>query len=126
MNYYTERDIHVRDKVKAVLHSTNYATKKEYEHTAGANTSDLVAKKDFVTLKAEVDKLDINKLVNVPTSLNNLKTKVDDLDVGKLKVVLVDMKKLSDEVDKQFDRNTKFNTINTKLTTSDYHKFMHI
>ena len=70
---------------------------------------------------AEVDKLDINKLVNVPTSFNNLKTKVDDLDVGKLKVVLVDMKKLSDEVDKQFDRNTKFNTINTKLTTSDYH-----
>ena len=36
-------------------------------------------------MKAEVDKLDVNKLVNVPTSLNNLKTKVDDLDIGKLK-----------------------------------------
>ena len=49
-------------------------------------------------MKAEVDKLDINKLTNVPTSLNNLKTKVDDLDVGKLKTVHVDLKKLSDVV----------------------------
>ena len=47
-------------------------------------TSDLAAKKDFIALKAEVDKRNINKLANVPTSLNNLKTKVDDLDVGKL------------------------------------------
>ena len=36
---------------------------------------------------------DINKLITVPTSLNNLKTKVDDLDVGKLKTVPVDLKK---------------------------------
>ena len=27
-------------------------------------------------MKAEVDKLDINKLTNVPTSLNNLKAKL--------------------------------------------------
>ena len=50
-------------------------------------------------MKAEVDKLDINKLVNVPTSLNNVKTKVDDLDVGKLKIVPAGLKKLSDVVD---------------------------
>ena len=29
----------------------------------------------FIALKAKVDKLDINELANVPTSLNNLKTK---------------------------------------------------
>ena len=40
-----------------------------------------------MALKAEVDKLDINKLINVQTSLNNLKTKVDDLDVNMLKAV---------------------------------------
>ena len=39
----------------------------------------LVAKKNFIDLKAEVDKLDNNELVNVPTGLNDLKTKVDDL-----------------------------------------------
>ena len=44
-------------------------------------------------MKAEVDKLDIIKITNIPTSLNNLKTKVDDLDVGKLKTVPIDLKK---------------------------------
>ena len=51
-----------------------------------------VLKKDLIALKNEVDKVDINKLVNVPTSLNNLKTKVDYLDVGKLETVPVDFK----------------------------------
>ena len=68
-----------------VLDLSNYATKKEFEHATGVNTSDLAAKTDFITLKAEADKIDINKLVNVPTSLNDLKTKINDLDVGKLK-----------------------------------------
>ena len=43
--------------------------------------SDLAAKNAFIALKTKVDKLGINKLVNVPTSLNNLKIKVEDLDV---------------------------------------------
>ena len=55
---------------------------KQLQCATGIDTSDLAAKKDFIALKAEVDKLDINKLKNVPTSLNNLKTKVNDLDVG--------------------------------------------
>ena len=50
----------------------------------------------FTALKAEVDKLDINGLVNVPTSLNNLKTKVHDLNIGKLKTVPIDSKQVSD------------------------------
>ena len=44
-------------------------------------------------MKAEVDRLNINKLVNVTTGLNNLKTLVDDLDVGKLKNIPIDKKK---------------------------------
>ena len=61
------------------------------DHATCVDTSDLAAEKDFTVLKAEVDKLDIAKLVNVPTSLNNLQTKVDDLDVGKLKADLVNL-----------------------------------
>ena len=79
---------------------SNYATKKELEHATGVDTSDLAAKKYFIALKAEVDKLDINKLVNVPTSLNNLETKVDDLNVNKLKPFPVYLKKLRDVVNK--------------------------
>ena len=94
---------------------SNYATKKEFEHATVIDTSDLAAIKDFIVLKAEVGKLDINKLVNVSTSLNNLKTKVDDLDVGKLKTVPIDLKKLSDVVDNEVIKNTKFNTLKTKV-----------
>ena len=52
----------------------------------------LLLKRDFIALKAEVDKLDINKVVNVPTSFNNLKTKVNDLMLVNEKAVPVDLK----------------------------------
>ena len=66
-------------------------------------------------MKAEVNKLDINKLPNVPTSLNNLKTKLDDLDVGKLKTLPVDLKKLSDVVDNEVIKNKKCNSLKSKV-----------
>ena len=60
----------------------------------GIDTSDLADKNHYnIALKAEVDKLDINQLINVPTSSNNLKTNVHDLDVGKLKSVPGELKK---------------------------------
>ena len=78
-------------------------------------------------MKAEVGKLDINKLTNLPTSLNNFK-KIDDLHVGKLKTVPVD---LSDVVDNEVVKNTKFNTQNTKVDNleqkiSDATRLIHI
>ena len=71
--------------------------------------------KKFIALKAEVDKVDINKLANVPASLNNIKAKVDDLDIVKLKTVPLDLKRLSDVVDKEVVKNTKFNALKTKV-----------
>ena len=41
----------------------------------GVHTSDSAAKKYFIALETEVDKLDIAKLVIVSTSLNNSKNK---------------------------------------------------
>ena len=116
MSYYQEPDSHLRDKVNVVLDLSNYATKKELDHATGVDTSYLTAKKDFTASKAEVDKLDINKLVNVAISLNHLKAKVDDLGVGKLKTVPVDLKKLSDVVDNKVAKNAKFNTLKTKVS----------
>ena len=81
MNYCPEQGSRIRDNVKVVLDMSNYATKKELKHTTCTDTSDLAAKRDFIALKAEVYKLDIAKLVNVSTSLNNLATKLEDLDV---------------------------------------------
>ena len=77
MSYYQEPDSHIRDKVKVVLDVSHYATKKELKDATGIDTSALVAKRDLIAQKAEVDKIDIDTLVNVPTGSNNLKTQVD-------------------------------------------------
>ena len=70
-------------------------------------------------MKAEVDKAGIDKLTNVPTTLNNLKTKENDLDVGKMKIVTADLKKLSDAVDNDVVKSTKLNKVETKVNSSE-------
>ena len=71
MSYHPEPDSHIRDHVKAVLELSNYVTKKKLSNATGVDTSNLAAESDFITMKAEVVKLDDNKLVNIPTRLNN-------------------------------------------------------
>ena len=51
--------------------------------------------------------------------MNNLKTKVEDLDFGKLKTIPVDLKKLSDVVGNEVDKDTKYNTLKTKVNNLD-------
>ena len=41
---------------------SNYATKSDLKNATGIDTSKLAAKSDLVSLKAEVNKLDIDKL----------------------------------------------------------------
>ena len=79
MSYYQRPDSHIRDKVKVELDSLNYATKTLDHVQALIHLIQLLKN----TFKPEVDKLDINKLTNFRSSLNNLKTKVDNLDVDK-------------------------------------------
>ena len=112
MNYYPELDSHIREKFKLVLDLSTYASKKELGFATGVDTSDEADKKDVIALKTEVDKLNINKLVNVPTSLNNLKTKVEELDIGKLKKCSHRLKKISDATGNEF---ANFTTLETKV-----------
>ena len=55
-------------------------------------------KVDLANLESNVDKLDIDKLKNVPSGLSNSKSKVGKLDVDKLVPVSIDLSKLSDAV----------------------------
>ena len=64
---------------------SNYATKKNYIMPASVYASNLVAKQNFIALKTEILQIGVDKLVHVPTSLNNVNTKLEDLDVGKSK-----------------------------------------
>ena len=119
IRYYPEPVCHIKFKIKAVLdlfiQSTIYATKKELDHATGVDTSDLAAKNYFIALKAKVDKLDINKPVNVPSSLYNVETKVCDIDVGNSRTVPADLKKLNDVVNNEVVKNRKFNTVKKKV-----------
>ena len=73
MSYYPESDSYIREKLKIVLDLSDYTSKKELDHAIWVHRCDLGVKHDFIPLKVEFEKLDINKLVNVPISLNNLK-----------------------------------------------------
>ena len=94
MTYYLELNSHIRGKVKLVLDLSNYDTKKNYNLVQALICLIHLRKRDFIALKAEVYKLNINKVTNIPTSLNNLETKVDDLNVDKLQTVPADLKKI--------------------------------
>ena len=69
----------------------------------------MLNKVDLANLKSDVDKLDIDKLKNVPTDLGNLKSKIDKLDDDKLVPVPVDLSKLSDEGKNDVVKNDVYN-----------------
>ena len=51
---------------------SNYATKTNLKNVTHVDTSSFTLKANLATLKTEVDKLDIDKLVLVPTDLSKL------------------------------------------------------
>ena len=115
MNYYPQPDRHIRDQVKVVLDLSNYAAEKELNDPTGVDTPNLAAKKDFSSLKAEVDKLNAIKFAYIPTGLNNFK------------IAPIDLKKVSNVVSKKvwhlkFNTqiwSSKFNKVNTKVNSLD-------
>ena len=70
-------------EVKVWLDLSNYGTKPDLTNATKVDTSIFAKIVDLADLKSNVDKLDIDKLRNVPTCLNNLKNKVDKLDADK-------------------------------------------
>ena len=62
--------------VKVKVDLSNYATKTDLKNATGIDTCKLAAKYDLVSLKAEVDKLDIDKLVPAPVDLSKLTGKL--------------------------------------------------
>ena len=63
---------------------SNYATKLYWKNATGFDTSKLAAKPDLASLRAKVDKIDIDKLKTVPVSLSKLSNVVENQVVKKL------------------------------------------
>ena len=91
MSEYFPKPKSLGANLKVELDLSNYATKADLQNTTDVNTLDFAKKANVATLKTEVDKLDIDKLKNVPRNLRNLKSKVDKLDVDKLVPVRIDL-----------------------------------
>ena len=106
-------------RVKVELDLPNYATKADLKIETGVDTLKFAKKADLTSLKSDADKLDIDKLRNVPTNASNLKSKVDKSDVDKLVPVPVDLSKLRDaeksDAVKKDVYNAKIKNIHDKI-----------
>ena len=94
---------------------SNYTTKSDLKNTRSVDISDFAKKTDLASFKSDIDKLNVDKLNNVQSSLDSLKNKVYKLDVDKLKPVFVDLKQLSDVVDNDVLKKTVYNELVKKL-----------
>ena len=63
---------HFGDSIKVKIDLSNYAAKTDIKDISHIDTSSFALKTDLASLKTEVDKLDIDKLVLIPTDLSKL------------------------------------------------------
>ena len=75
MSEYFRKPKYLGANVKVKLNLSNYATKADLKNAIGVDTSDCAKKTDLANLKSDVDKLDLDKLKNVPSNLDNLKSR---------------------------------------------------
>ena len=64
--------------VKVELDLKNYAIKEELKNITHVDTSSFVLKTNLASLKTEVDKLDIPKLITTPNDLAKLTKEVQE------------------------------------------------
>ena len=63
---------HFDDSIKVLIDLSNYATKTDLKNVTHVDTSSFALKTNSASLKIEVDKLDIDKLVHIPVDLSKL------------------------------------------------------
>ena len=72
MSEYFPKPSSHEENIKVKIDLTNYTTKEDMKNITHVDTSRFALKTNLSNLKTEVDKLDIDKLVSVPTDLNKL------------------------------------------------------
>ena len=69
--YFPKPQSH-RENIKIMIDLSNYATKADIKNITHVDTSGFALKTNLSSLKTEVDKLDIDKLVAVSADLSKL------------------------------------------------------
>ena len=72
MSQYFPTPSSYKENIKVEIDLSNYTTKKDINDITHVHTSNFALKTNVANLKAEVDKLDIDKLATVPVDLSKL------------------------------------------------------
>ena len=100
--------------INVTVDLSNYATKTDLKNVTHVDTSSFALKTNLATLKTEVDKLDIGKLVPVPNDLSKLSNLVKN-DLVKKDVFDELFTKVNNIDTCDFALKTKYNTDKTEL-----------
>ena len=102
MSEYFPKPSSHEENIKVKINLTNYATKEDIKNITHVNTSNFAIKTNLSSLKTEVDKLDIDKLVPIPN----------------------DLSKLSNVVKNEVVEKTEYNKLVTKVNNTDTSNFV--
>ena len=105
---------HFGDSIKFKVDLPNYATKTDLKNVTDVDTSSFALKTNLANLKAEVDKLDIDKLAPVPVDLSKLSDVVKN-DVVKKTVYDKLVAKVNNIDTSDFVLKTKYQTDKTEI-----------
>ena len=116
MNQYFPKPFgsHSEDSIKVKIDLSNYATKIDIKNISHVDTSSFALKTNLSSLKTEVDKLDIDKLVPIPNDLSKLSNVVKN-DVVKKSVYNKLVAKVDNINTSDFVLKTKYNTDKTRF-----------
>ena len=78
---------HFGDSIKVKIDLSNYGTKTDIKNISHVDTSSFELKTNLSSLKTEVDKLDIDKLIPIPVDLSKLSDVVKNDVVKKLYII---------------------------------------
>ena len=103
-----------RKSISVKVDLSNYATKADIKNISNADISSFALKTNLANLKTEVDKLDIDKLVPVPTDLSKLNNVVKN-DVVKKTVYDKLVAKVNNIDTSRFILKSKYDTDKSEL-----------
>ena len=114
MSQYFSKPLNHKENISVEIDLSNYATKADIKNITHVDTSNFSLKANLANLKTEVHKLDIDKLVPIPTDLSKLSNVVKN-DVFKKTAYDQLVTKVNDIDTRDFVLKTKYNTDKTEL-----------
>ena len=114
MSEYFPKPLSHKENIKVKIDLTNYATKEDIKNITHIDNSSFALKTNLSSLKTDVDKLDIDKLVAIPNDLSKLSNVVKN-DVVKKTVYNKLVAKVDNIDTNDFVLKTKYSTDKTEL-----------